>query len=369
MQICWLLLAVLILALTIYGYVQALTDAQQRLKQAQSGEQHDFKIGAETSTEQSSSNTKFIHALFCSALVVETFLVAHVAARIGRYLIYRAYYKRQEVALESMSQISEVNSNDVPPRPPSRFVQAFVGPPPTIPSPPKLPNYDHALRQAARQSARRQAARLGVSAGRRGREQFGSGDPEDLEIERIKRLGGLPPSKMLFERSCLRLFIVACAAYRSDEMRKSKIVLRGAKLERRSSILSMFSNSAASDEEPNAPSSPASQIGFSGFVHRLMSVKSINNSTYPTSSPNVGQTASLHMTEQSEEEQETPKHPEDKGHNIGGSDSRGTASKQLAREDDCLAEAFITSALPAEALTVILTHDRQELDSIKPDTS
>lgn len=207
-QLFWFLLTVLVLSLTAFGYTSALANAQDRLDEARqdraSNTDDDKTQDAEdTRVGQAAGSTKFIHALFCSALVVETFLVVHVAAKIGRYLIYRSYYKQQDalapsapLPLPATATNGSADGTGAPSaRPPSRFVQALVGPPPRLPPPPMLPDYDHALRQAARQTARRQAARLGVSAGRRGREQFGSGDPEDLEVERIKRLGGLPPSK------------------------------------------------------------------------------------------------------------------------------------------------------------------------------
>lgn len=139
-----------------------------------------------------------------SAILIETVLIGHLVAKLARFLVYRPFFKHEEACIAAHTSTSSAYTEAFaePPRPPGRFIQRIVGPPPPLGPPPSLPDYNAALRQGARQDARRQAAHLGVSAGRRGREQFGSGDPEDLEVERIKRLGGLPPS----EYSLLALF-------------------------------------------------------------------------------------------------------------------------------------------------------------------
>lgn len=342
-NLIWFFVVIGIVALTIFGYVGSLAGAEKKQQNADSDDQVEQLVGA----------TKFIHAVFCAALIIETFLLANLASKVARSVIYRPYFQKQCEYATDLSQPE--------PQPPSRFVQALVGPPPKLPPPASLPDYDYALRQSARQTARRQAARIGVSAGRRGREQFGSGDPEDLEVERIKRLGGLPPSwSPRFVVLTLKADQLIIIDYRSDEMRKSTVLLRGAKPERRSSILSMFSSSASSEEGSSSPRSPGSQSGITGLVQRFISRGSAAGSA-PSSPRNSLRMSPVTSKRRSNRLADGETHVEDeKQHTTIDLDSRPGEQQEKEEYHEWYAQAVSTPSLPDEAVHAILAINEPE---------
>lgn len=238
------------------------------------------------SNSASLATPAIIIVLFVLALVVLTFCLWRVVLKTGRAVIYN---EPRNLALTEAHQDGTYELQPLP----GRFAQIIFGPPPPDRRP-VLPDYESALKQAARQQARRRARELGVSAGRRGRENIGTGDAEDLgmcfhnvfpvpsglpktyfelvEIVRLDRMGSLPP------------------VYRSEDMRKSTVLLKGAKLpkERRLSRASMFSASTVdgdgnTSEGAPSPTRTITSSRIASFVANFADRFSFSSSSGPPS--------------------------------------------------------------------------------------
>jgi hypothetical protein len=152
----------------------------------------------------------------------------------------------------------------------TKVFQFFFGPPPPKPAAPSLPTYDSALRAAAARSnsQHRQDRRNGE---RRARLEGATGDAEDLEIERVRRMGGGPP------------------AYATKEMRGSALLLRGPRPERPPSIWSRWSR-AEDVEELGTPRSSRRASGImaavANFTRRLSARLSL---PAPPATPTTGE--------------------------------------------------------------------------------
>lgn len=161
------------------------------------------------------------------------------------------------------------------------------------------------------------------------------------------------------ERLGLPWFCGTTSAYRSDEMRKSTVIMKGAKPERRSSILSMFSSSAVSNEDPTTPRSPSSQTGFTGFVQRLISVRRTSATGSNAQQPPSPRTPTREAANAAQENS----HPTDLEK---GDMAESCREKSEEKEDIRDEESVPSPAYPQEAISVILGQPAASAEPPRP---
>jgi len=207
----------------------------------------------------SQSAPLFIHVLFIAALLVEAFGLSRSIRSLVRSILYDPNVPESPWVVLSPIQTSPPAHSS---RRTSRIVQAIFGSPPPLPPQPSLPTYDSALQQSARQAARREAALANIpnwTNGRRGREIIGTGDVEDLELERVKRLGGSPPT------------------YRSEEMKKGELVQRSEPPPGRKWRDSHLTAATEVEDEPETP--PSTMSTLFDIVRRFSLARTTSPST------------------------------------------------------------------------------------------